>query len=87
MPGSINNAITSNKDSVWTEVILSGAEKERLPVRHALKIGVGSEGQLGLMGAKWAVSQLVFPNISCFGQQVPVPSFELRIFKKHVNHV
>ena len=39
-------------------------------MRHELKIGAGSEGQLGLTDAKWAVSQLVFSNISCFKQQV-----------------
>ena len=78
MPRFKNNSMTSNKYSVGTEVILSGVEKESLFVRHRLKIGVGSEGQLGLTGAKWAVSQLVFPDISCFGQQVSAFVFELR---------
>lgn len=78
MPRFKNNSMTSNKYSVETEVILSGAEKESLVVRHGLKIGVGSEDQLGLTGAKWAVSQLVFPDISCFGQQVSAFVFELR---------
>lgn len=60
MPRSKNNSTPSNTDPVWTEVILSGAEKECLTVRHKLKIGVGPEGQLGLINAKWAVSQPVF---------------------------
>ena len=78
MPRFKNNSLTSNRCSVGAEVILPGAEKESLIVRHGLKIGVGSEGQLGLTGAQWAVSQLVFPDISCFGQQVSAFVFELR---------
>lgn len=75
MPRAKNNSVTSNKDSVWAEVILSGAAKECLTVRHELKIGAGSEGQLELTDAKWAVPQLVFSNISCFKQQVSASFF------------
>ena len=32
MPRSKNNSVTPNEDSVWTEVICSGAEEESIMV-------------------------------------------------------